>query len=583
MTNFNKPTIIANLLAATDLTNSSNINKTVKLDTNGNVILASLNDKALGTLCNLPESGKPAEVRTLGGGSKAKITGSVVAGDLLKVISDGKLGSSLDTEDKSFIVAKALENGENNDIIEIKPVFSQRTAGISPTSLKVWLDASDTGTIADNTGDVVTISDKSGEGNDFEARGTGTRTGDSVQNLLNVLDFDGTDGFLAPSAGDVSMTDYSLTVYMVAKVRVINNVEDSILSVKDIANFSNIKADNSTKFNSTIDSNMHSEVVPVDAPYDYNYFIYQYELDHFNNTATLYINGNQVGQATDFNTTLGDAIDFLIGIDNTESNCPEWSLGELRIYEGIPSMTDNEVIINDLKSKWAILSPKEITDILAHYDASNKNSFEFTGLIPPFYISSLNDLSNNSLNLTPPASAPETLANTLNNLNLINFDSSAYLSKSSFPTDSSISFFILAKVKGPTVNSAQSIFSIDNPQDDFQIDAGTTPNFRCQVRSDTLASDFNGGSNYEDTFRLFNIVFDYSLNTCSVYVDNVLQNSVNDYNTELATNGTFRLSANRGINNFIDQDFCEMIIVNRVLSTSERDEVYNYLKGKWAF
>ena len=87
----------------------------------------------------------------------------------------------------------------------------------------------------------------------------------------------------------------------------------------------------------------------------------------------------------------------------------------------------------------------------------------------------------------------------------------------------------------------------------------------------------------EDAFRLFNVVFNYNLNTSSIYVDNVVQNSVNDYNTALATNGNFRLASNRGVNTFIDQDFCEMIIINRVPTSTERDEIYNYLKGKWAF
>lgn len=65
-------------------------------------------------------------------------------------------------------------------------------------SLKMWIDASDTGTITESSGSVSQITDKSGNGN-HASQSTGSQqpiTGTRTINSLNALDFDGTDDVL---------------------------------------------------------------------------------------------------------------------------------------------------------------------------------------------------------------------------------------------------------------------------------------------------------------------------------------------------------------------------------------------------
>jgi len=57
------------------------------------------------------------------------------------------------------------------------------------TSLKLWLDASDTSTITHSTGDVTAWRDKSGNGNNATTSSGSPRTGDSTRNGKNVIDF----------------------------------------------------------------------------------------------------------------------------------------------------------------------------------------------------------------------------------------------------------------------------------------------------------------------------------------------------------------------------------------------------------
>ena len=68
--------------------------------------------------------------------------------------------------------------------------------------LQLWLDASDTDTITSSGGAVSQWDDKSGNSNNA-TQGTGSAqptTGASTQNGENIIDFDGGDTFVLPSA-----------------------------------------------------------------------------------------------------------------------------------------------------------------------------------------------------------------------------------------------------------------------------------------------------------------------------------------------------------------------------------------------
>jgi len=85
-------------------------------------------------------------------------------------------------------------------------------------SPQLWLDASDTSTITESGGAVSQWNDKSGNGYNF-SQGTAAAqptTGVTLQNGLNVLNFDGGDNLLAANASDWKFlhdgTDYIIAV-----------------------------------------------------------------------------------------------------------------------------------------------------------------------------------------------------------------------------------------------------------------------------------------------------------------------------------------------------------------------------------
>lgn len=102
------------------------------------------------------------------------------------------------------------------------------------SDLMLWLDAADTSTITEVSGEASVWADKSGNGNDADDSSTSARrpaTGTVTQNGLNVLDFDGTANYL--NAGNLGGKAASFTVYVVASPDNISKSTQAICAVSD--------------------------------------------------------------------------------------------------------------------------------------------------------------------------------------------------------------------------------------------------------------------------------------------------------------------------------------------------------------
>ena len=123
MTNFNTPVSISNFRAGADLSTTSNLYKAVKLDSNGEIILAVANDPALGFLANSPLLGEATEIWTEGGGAKGIAAEAITSGDLLKSDANGDLVIANTTGD--WAIARAMNSAVTSDIFEIQPILAQ--------------------------------------------------------------------------------------------------------------------------------------------------------------------------------------------------------------------------------------------------------------------------------------------------------------------------------------------------------------------------------------------------------------------------------------------------------------------------
>lgn len=122
------PTEKLSLIAGEDLTTKQY--HAVKVNANGNVVLARAGENAIGILQNKPEQGKVAEVMSLGI-SKAVYGGTVTAGQNLAVDSEGRL---VNASGNSAVIGVALESGEANEIHSVLLV-TRVSAGANTNSI----------------------------------------------------------------------------------------------------------------------------------------------------------------------------------------------------------------------------------------------------------------------------------------------------------------------------------------------------------------------------------------------------------------------------------------------------------------
>jgi len=458
-----------------------------------------------------------------------------------------------------------------------------------PTDRTVLLEFDDLSSIVSTSNNVTQVNDKSGNGNNFTVLSTPKING-FTQNFLNVVDLvEGDNSALV--SGIIDMTN-SFTFYFAAKVKTVNSGNDALISIIDnLGQRMELVAQNTDKFNCSVFSDIFPVIVPSGAPYEQNYMIYKLELDHLNNTATLSINGNQVGQVA-YTGTMGTTATISLG-KNASSDYLECSLAEFMFYEGIVSSVDDAALISFFKNKWAILDPRNIADIGAFYDATNING---TVLGDPlgggFKLETLVDLSSNANNLNstpiyrPIAFSP---TNRKNGLNAVEFDNIQKSMKAlNFPVNnlnSSMTFvFVTNVIPVGITNSNQSVISWNQFPNDFNIEAGATGVFNCRADgSSTFHSNLTPtGTPYSGAPHVFIYKLDGVAGTASLIIDNAFKGQVNDYTGSL-TQGDFYLNANKADRTQgLIQNYLEMMVIHDATSAAQDTEIYTYLKGKYA-
>ena len=460
----------------------------------------------------------------------------------------------------------------------------------APSERTVLLEFDDLASIVATGNNVTQVNDKSGNGNNFTVLSTPKING-FTQNSLNVIDLvEGDNSALV--SGTIDMTN-SFTFYFAAKVKTVNSGNDTLINITDnLGQRINLVAQDTDKFNCSVFSNVFPAIVPSGAPYEQNYMIYKFELDHINNTATLSIDGNQVGQVA-YTGTMGTTATINLG-KNAGSDYLECSLAEFMFYEGIVNPVDDAALISFFKNKWAILDPRNFAGTIGYYMGSNPNGVILgSPLGGGFELESLIDLSGNANNLDstpiyrPIAFSP---ANRKNGLNAVEFDNIQKSMKAlNFPVnnlDSSMTFvFVTNVIPVGITNSNQSVISWNQFPNDFNIEAGAAGVFNCRADgSSTFHSNLTPtGTPYSGAFHVFIYKLDGAAGTASLIIDNVFRGQVNDYTGSL-TQGDFYLNANKADRTQgLIQNFLELLVISRATTTAEDTELFNFYNGKCAF
>jgi hypothetical protein len=120
MASFPEPNLIMSFAAGSDLSTKQYKAVTVS---SGTIAVASTGGNAIGFLMNAPTSGQACEIATLGGGAKAIAGGTIAAGDLLEVDSNGDLVYATGAAEN--VVARALQSAVDNDVFAVQVLFDR--------------------------------------------------------------------------------------------------------------------------------------------------------------------------------------------------------------------------------------------------------------------------------------------------------------------------------------------------------------------------------------------------------------------------------------------------------------------------
>lgn len=154
--------------------------------------------------------------------------------------------------------------------------------------------------------------------------------------------------------------------------------------------------------------------------------------------------------------------------------------------------------------------------------------------------------------------------------------------------------FVFKNETGSSFAAAQRIFYLStnvSGSSRCNISINTTPAFNVSARrldSDSAQSTSVGSAD-DTTFHILMVVFNYTGDLATVYMDNVSIGTMNPFqsgstgqNTSDTNSARFALaSGSTSSTDVWGGDLGDVIIHTKALSTQERNAEYNYLKNKW--
>jgi len=225
----------------------------------------------------------------------------------------------------------------------------------------------------------------------------------------------------------------------------------------------------------------------------------------------------------------------------------------------------------------AEFSPLDIPNLLAWYDATDPASITETS----GDVSNWADKSGNGLDVAETINPPKTGTATINGLNAIEFNGGGdTLTRSAYPLTVDLTLACVFNVFAPVINASESLISFD-ATNDFQIDAGVIGGFFARLNEANLTTANLQASPGVSGDVLILYRFSSSEPSIELYVNNVLNDSTNNYAGNIDSSQEFRIAANRLSSVFLSVRIGELVFYGRDITTDERNELSNGLISKW--
>ncbi len=252
------------------------------------------------------------------------------------------------------------------DMIHVSKLNRDEAELIAESSIKLWLDASDEDTITESSGSVSQWDDRSGNDNHC-VQATGSEqptTNATTQNSLNVLDFDGGDELESNTGLGISGSDGG-TIFIVAQTSD-GNIDNYPFNIGEktapregkIINFDLNTSTNLSGFRYANGNRLFSS--PFDSSWHYSRWTWADGADY--QSHDLYVDGVvQTQISTSSGATVPNISDegYLVGAGNGASGGNgglrfDGSIGEIIVFDEVPSATVITLMENYLETKWGI-------------------------------------------------------------------------------------------------------------------------------------------------------------------------------------------------------------------------------------
>lgn len=472
-------------------------------------------------------------------------------------------------------------------LFENTPFLPTRIGG---GNLKLWLDASDTSTITHSSGSVSAWADKSGNGNNA-TQGTGSSqptTGVNTINGKNVIAFDGGDQL------DVSENfgANGYTVFTVLKLT------DALANMVDFPRVIRSSDDAQSHFFRAAGGNGNFEIKSQATGANDPRPAYDWEASFSTGTSVVIANVVQLdslqmrANGTELASENRDATASSLSVAGTM----EIGLGvightgELIVYDRVLSASEIAQVESYLTNKWTgFRTPTDIQGLQAWYDTTDDSYLTLDGTA----ITQMLDRSGqgNDTDVQGTASArPTRELNQINGLQAATFDGGDYLSADTLSSifsgvDKASTVILVCSSADVLVQQYVMLAGNDasvTPLNGF-IYNGATPIFGTNRRDDvsTLKSA-TSGTVVNNTPNIFTIA--NSGTTVDLLFNNDLVVNDGDIDVTNTTIDNFTIGASdRGgiVGQFFNGVFSEALIYDRALTSTEIDNINNYLSNKY--
>lgn len=472
-------------------------------------------------------------------------------------------------------------------------IASQAFSPNKISGLKLWLDASDLGTIIDSGGFVSQWNDKSANGNNAR-QATGALqpiTGSRVIGIHNVIDFDGAGDLLELDIQPVTGTQ-ARTIFIVGFVDILGGVMLGLAPAGGQGGRYAVSAEIGIRING---ANKLFTNDPVEVGIPAIVTITQGTASTLQDgVANLQAFKDGVLLTSSSETNEANSVDTAMDTAQVGSSNFGGVLGEVIVYDRVLSTPERLRVERYLAAKWRTFTPDKLTGLVLWLDADDASTIiESSG-----FVSQWNDKSGNGNNATQLTGSlqPVTNANTINALNVITYD--GVNDALAIPANSSIDNLF---------SGGGSVFSVVNPLTAGEGNFGRLFEKGSETRN-FIRETSGGKAKYahqtefsitEGNFKTLTQETNLGVgNILGMLYDNSLTTNVPAFRvngllipTDIAIipDGTANsdiaedlLIGNRpGGDRTWDGYFGEILMYDRILTAEEIADVENYLTNKW--